>query len=105
MKLSKRLSALRKKKKVTNKEISAAIGISYDHLSAIENNYTLPSLEALQKIANYYKVSLSALLFGVTINLDELPEMEHRKSRSRNRYTLRRIFHTDLTNENREDCF
>ncbi|MFR6663126.1 MAG: helix-turn-helix domain-containing protein [Gemmiger sp.] len=51
-------------------EMSAKLGISASYLSEIENNKKPPSLEILQKYADFYGIRLSSLIL-LSENMDE----------------------------------
>ena len=65
--LNARMRQLRGKR--TYREVSEATGISQSYLSDMENSpRAIPSLSALQAIANYYQLTVSDILRGVTID-------------------------------------
>lgn len=55
------LVALREDKGVTQFEVAVATGIQPQSLSAYEHGRNVPTLAKLQKLADYYGVSLDAL--------------------------------------------
>lgn len=55
------LVALRERKGATQFEVAVATGIQPQSLSAYERGRNVPTLAKLQKLADYYGVSLDAL--------------------------------------------
>lgn len=71
MPLGDRLRDLRKKHDLTRKELADKLKLTYAALSKYETNEREPDYETLQKIANYFHVSLDYLLdFDSLINPD-----------------------------------
>ena len=60
--LSERLTYLRKKRKMTQSALSKALGIARTTLSGYESGTREPDHETLQKIADYFEVSIDYLL-------------------------------------------
>lgn len=63
--LGSRIKALRKKQKLTQKELAAQLDISFGQLNKYESALNSPSAELLVKIADRLKVSLDYLLTGL----------------------------------------
>lgn len=63
MSFSKRLVAVRKKRKMTQQQMADAIGIHVSQIKRYESGETQPSLEVLRKIALALNVSADLLLF------------------------------------------
>jgi len=63
--LGARLKQARERKRLTQAEVAAKIGISYGTLSGYERNYRDPDTDTLRKLANLYGVSTDWLLYGV----------------------------------------
>lgn len=72
--LESRLIYLRKKKGRTQEEIAKILGITRPAYTAYETGKRNPDYETLEKIANYYEVSVDYLL-GRT-DIPSLPQME-----------------------------
>ena len=64
MELSERLSALRKEKGLTLRELAEQVGITAAALSNYEKGQKEPSLGYAKKLAQYYGVSLDYLCGG-----------------------------------------
>ncbi len=64
MTTGQRLRELRKKKGLTQTEIGEIIGLSYSAISAIEQDRSEITSNALKKIAEFFKVSADYLLSG-----------------------------------------
>ncbi len=79
MKLGEKLRMLRKStRKLTLSEVAEKTGFSVSFLSDLERGQTRPSLETLEKLSKFYKVSMNELLETVskettTINDNALP--------------------------------
>lgn len=57
-----KLKALRKKKKVTQKQVSTQLNISKSSISGYETNAKTPNIELLRSLACYYNISTDYLL-------------------------------------------
>lgn len=55
------IRVFRAKRKITQDELSAALGVSRQTLSAIENNKYFPSLELALKIAKVFECTVEEL--------------------------------------------
>lgn len=60
--LGLRLKELREKKKLSQSQAAARLGLSKSSVSCYENNLTMPSIDALMKMALLYRVTLDYLL-------------------------------------------
>ncbi|MGV3027103.1 helix-turn-helix domain-containing protein [Clostridium thermobutyricum] len=60
MDIGSQIKILRKENKLTLKELSKKIGISYVNLSRIENNKAIPRPSTLKKIADVFDVEFKA---------------------------------------------
>lgn len=60
MKLSDRLKELRKSESLTQKELAEKIGISVHSINSYESGRRTPNFEAIQKLENYFKVSITS---------------------------------------------
>jgi len=63
MSFSRRLSVIRKTKKLTQQEMANTIGIHVSQIKRYESGDTQPSLEVLRKIALALNISADMLLF------------------------------------------
>lgn len=59
--INKRLIQLRKNKKLSQQELSKRLGIARSTLAGYENASREPDIETLEKIANFFDVSLDYL--------------------------------------------
>ncbi len=57
-----RIKELRKEKGLTQKQLAAAIQSTDKNIWAYENNFALPTIETLSKLADYFEVSTDYLL-------------------------------------------
>jgi XRE family transcriptional regulator, regulator of sulfur utilization len=62
MELGEKLRVLRKARKLTLLDVSREVDLSVSFLSDLERGRTRPSLDTLEKLASYYKVSVTELL-------------------------------------------
>lgn len=80
--INKRLIELRKKRKLSQQELSKRIGIARSTLAGYENNSREPDIDTLQKIADFFDVTLDYLTgrtddpTGYPNHLKDLPPME-----------------------------
>ena len=63
--LHERLRDLRQRNGLRLKDVSQRIDISIPYLSDLERGRTVPSYETLEKIADYYRITVQELLRGV----------------------------------------
>lgn len=65
--MANQIKILRKAKGVTQEEMGTALGISYQAISKWENDTTLPDIQMIPKIAEYFGISIDEL-FGYKLN-------------------------------------
>lgn len=65
MKLSERLTELRKEKNLSQAELADALNVSRQSVSLWENGSTVPALDKLQFLAEFYGVTLAELFCSV----------------------------------------
>jgi len=75
MYLSSNLKTLRKRKKCTQDDVSVAINVPRPTYSGYENEVSVPGLETLLKLSDYYAVSVDVLL---RLDLSVMPESQLR---------------------------
>jgi transcriptional regulator with XRE-family HTH domain len=75
MDIGRRLKNLRKRQKVSMSEIANFIGVSQQAYSRYERNERQISLQKLELVAKFYRISLQALLFD-TDKLDNIDSLE-----------------------------
>lgn len=61
-KFGEQLRSLRKSKRLTQKQLGAALGVSYSAISMYERGQRRPKLKALAAIADYFGVSMGYML-------------------------------------------
>lgn len=71
MQLGEELRMLRKKRRVTLTEVGEKTGLSVSFLSDIERNRTNPSLDTLEKLAEYFQVTVNQLMAAVESGASE----------------------------------
>ena len=62
MNIGNNISALRKKKRITQEELANELGVSAQAVSKWENNSSCPDVSLLTQIADYFNVSVDDLL-------------------------------------------
>ena len=62
MKIGSNIAALRKEKGITQEELANALGVSAQAVSKWENNSSCPDVSLLTVIADYFGVTVDALL-------------------------------------------
>ena len=67
-KIGKRIKQLRDKHNLSQKSFSEAIGVSNVQLSRYESGTRQPDYETLQKIADYFEVSIDYLFGRISAN-------------------------------------
>jgi transcriptional regulator with XRE-family HTH domain len=65
-----KLILLRKKKKVSQRQLGKALGINYSNFPKYENDEHFPSAEILIKLSNFFDVSIDYLLRDKNIEDD-----------------------------------
>jgi Predicted transcriptional regulators len=68
--LGNRISKERKKNNLTQEQLAEKIGMSVNHISNIENDYSIPSLETFIKICLALDVTPDTLLVGTVYALE-----------------------------------
>ncbi len=57
-----RIGVVRRHKKLRQADLAATVGVSREHLSAVENNRETPSVSLLEKLAAALGVSVTELI-------------------------------------------
>lgn len=78
-----RLKELRKSRKITQTELANILNVEQTTVSKWENNRTIPDIDMLKKISNYFNVSISELIGEKQSNLiisqnPNIPEIKQR---------------------------
>lgn len=63
--LGARIRSRREAMKITQKNLAAAVSCSVTHISNIENNYNIPSLEVVLRLCEELKITPDYLLLGI----------------------------------------
>lgn len=71
MKLGEELRKQRRLRRVTLSDVSERTGLSVSFLSDIERNRTNPSLETLEKLADYFQLPVNQLLAAAETEQEE----------------------------------
>lgn len=79
--IGERLQLARERMDYTQEQLSELIGVTPNHLSAIERGASGISLEALQKICPVLGISADFILFGEETGEDELLAMTRQLAR------------------------
>ncbi len=67
----KRVATRRKVLKLTQDNVAEKTGLSNNHISNIENNHSIPSLECLMKICDALETTPDYLLLGTVKHLKD----------------------------------
>lgn len=78
MKIGEVIVSLRKESRLKQKELASEIGISAAYLSQIEHNVEKPGVIVLSKIADYFNLPISAIIFRA-ISTEEIDNKEHKR--------------------------
>ncbi|MBQ7926944.1 MAG: methyltransferase domain-containing protein [Lachnospiraceae bacterium] len=70
-KMNLRIADLRREKKITQKELADAMGVSFQTISKWEKGVNLPDITFLPAMAEYFKVSIDQLMGMVPLNNEE----------------------------------
>lgn len=79
MNIGNNISALRKQKGITQEELANVLGVSAQAVSKWENNSSCPDVSLLTKIADYFGITVDALLRS---NDDEINSVKEPKTDS-----------------------
>lgn len=74
MNIGNNIAVLRKKKGITQEELANELGVSAQAVSKWENNSSCPDVSLLTKIADYFGVSVDALLRAQEDDIVDLAE-------------------------------
>lgn len=73
MNIGDRITLLREKRGISRKELAASANVPYENLAKYEQNAAKPSIDAAEKIANYFKTSLDYIYTGNKFPLGATP--------------------------------
>ena len=73
MMIGDRLRELREQKKLSQGDIGERTGLLRHYVSRVENGYTVPGLETLEKLARALEVPLYQLFFDI----EQVPKLPH----------------------------
>jgi transcriptional regulator with XRE-family HTH domain len=74
MKIGQAITAFRKKKGLSQKELAARCGLSANALCSIEKGYSFPSKETIESICYSLDISVGMLLFSALDDNDVPPQ-------------------------------
>lgn len=80
--LGSRIRDLRKENKLNQEDIAKLLSVSISSISQYEKNVSTPDIESLNKLANYFNVSMDYLFGRSNIRNPYTPEMLAANSRS-----------------------
>lgn len=104
MLLSENLKFLRKKQKLSQQEVADAIGVPRPTYSGYENDVSLPSIEKLIRISDFYKISIDLLLKK---DLSQFKDFEFLSKESDDDSYITgsniRVLHSTIDSENEEN--
>ncbi len=78
MSFGKNLEKLRKENRVSQAQLGKVLGITQQMISNYENDSSQPNIEFLTKIADYFKVSIDALVGYKPVNDETLTSQRDR---------------------------
>ena len=78
--LGKNISKCRKSNGLTQERLAEFTGLSNNHISNIENNYSIPSIETLMKLCEALNTTPDFLLLGTVKKDHEMVKDIDRKS-------------------------
>ncbi len=70
--LAKNIVDLRKKKEITQEQLATAVNVSPQAVSKWETGTSLPDIQTLPLIADYFAVSIDYLFYGLDISYDDV---------------------------------
>jgi transcriptional regulator with XRE-family HTH domain len=79
--IGERLRALREEKKFSQGEVEERTGLLRCYISRVENGYTVPAVETLEKFARALEVPMYVLFYDGA-KLPKLPNFSKRKARA-----------------------
>lgn len=68
------LSELRKQKGLKQKEVAEAVQVSDKAVSRWETGRGIPDIDSLQRLSDFYEISINEILAGRYLNADEVKE-------------------------------
>ncbi len=68
------LSELRKQKGMKQKEVAEAVQVSDKAVSRWETGRGIPDIDSLQRLSDFYEISINEILAGRYLNADEVKE-------------------------------
>lgn len=80
------IHAAREKAGYTQEKLSELLGVSPNHMSAIERGVSAVSLESLRKICRLFNVSADYIVFGVHESSDEINNIARELARVKPEY-------------------
>lgn len=89
MKYGNRLKRLRENKKLSQQQLADKLNINRSTYARYELNKTQPDYETLQKLAEFYNVSIDYILTGVDTKLTEKDERDIAKRMEKIKNDLR----------------
>jgi transcriptional regulator with XRE-family HTH domain len=78
--LGERIAKRRKVLNMTQDDVAEATGLSNNHISNIENNHSIPSIETLIKICDAIDTTPNYLLLGIAAHTDAEDELQNQIS-------------------------
>lgn len=88
MNIGRNISALRKARGITQEELANELGVSAQAVSKWENDSSCPDVSLLTKIADYFEVTVDALLRS---NEEEITDNENKSSTTNTKASAKNI--------------
>ncbi|NLU53277.1 MAG: helix-turn-helix transcriptional regulator [Clostridiaceae bacterium] len=78
--LGERIAKRRKVLNMTQDDVAEATGLSNNHISNIENNHSIPSIDTLLRICEALDTTPNYLLLGITTHTDKDDDLRNQIS-------------------------
>jgi transcriptional regulator with XRE-family HTH domain len=78
--LGERIAKRRKVLNMTQDDLAEATGLSNNHISNIENNHSIPSIDTLMKVCDAIETTPNYLLLGIATHTDNEDDLQYQIS-------------------------
>lgn len=106
MNIGEKITKLRTDKKMSMRELGEQIGVSHSHISKLESGINSPSVDLLEKLAEYFKIDVTYFFSGDEIFTEDESDLVYARDLSlediKDKYTLE-IDGKPATNEEIEE--
>ena len=70
--IGKRITYLREKKKLTQRGLAQFVNVSHTTISRLEKDNIKPSIDTIDKLANFFETTSDYILYGTNYNSSQL---------------------------------